>query len=70
MINTLRKDIKMEDYILFETKTNFYRTKRDAYRFKKSFEVVIKTYIKDVEGNITHGYCRVLDVRRALPSQG
>jgi hypothetical protein len=69
MITRLR-DIKMEDYSLFETKTNFYRTKREAYRFKKSFEVVIKTYIKDIDGNITHGYCKILNVRRDLPSQG
>jgi hypothetical protein len=31
---------------------------------------VIKTYIKDIDGNITHGYCKILNVRRDLPSQG
>jgi hypothetical protein len=44
---------------LFKEVTNFYRTKREAYKFKKPFEIVVETHIGEVSGDKTYGYCRV-----------
>jgi hypothetical protein len=48
------------------TTTNFYRTKREAYNHKKSFEIVVNTFIEDIEGHKEYGYTRILNTRRAI----
>jgi hypothetical protein len=48
------------------TTTNFYRTKREAYNHKKSFEIVVNTFIEDIDGNKTYGYTRVLDTKKVV----
>lgn len=43
--------------------TNFYLTRRQALSHRKSYEVVVKTFVEDVDGQRTYGYTRVLDSR-------